>query len=355
MNTVVETISTIVDSQRQQFNSVVAVKSINFDREAQFAKQILGDPNSYLHKTAMANKASLIFAINNVAAIGISLNPASRLAYLVPRKGSICLDISYMGVMHVAQVCGAIKWGQARIVREGEEFRLNGVDCPPTHNFNPFEPEQGDIIGCYIVVKTDEGDYLTHTMPIDAIEAIRDRSESWKSREKKIHDPKYNGPIPNSPWESDFEEMAKKTVVKQASKYWPRREHLDGVIHYLNDPETEGIDFKEVKEATEPIPGTSGVSPAQEALTDQTVAGQTTAGEIAVKVKELLDEGYEWEAHDKVYNDHVDGDLRLAVWAVLKNDKMLVDGKPILYRSLITKCHDADEAGQRPEATPPEL
>jgi recombination protein RecT len=37
-----------------------------------------------------------------VAAIGITLNPASKLAYLVPRDGMVCLDISYMGLLHRA-------------------------------------------------------------------------------------------------------------------------------------------------------------------------------------------------------------------------------------------------------------
>jgi recombination protein RecT len=44
------------------------------------------------------------------------------LAYLVPRDGKVCLDISYMGMMHLAQQCGAIQWGQAVLVREGDQF-----------------------------------------------------------------------------------------------------------------------------------------------------------------------------------------------------------------------------------------
>ncbi|STS93447.1 RecT protein [Klebsiella grimontii] len=58
----------------------------------------------------------------------MSLNPAQKLAYLVPRKGAICLDISYMGLMHIAQQSGAIKWCQSAIVRKNDQFHREGLD-----------------------------------------------------------------------------------------------------------------------------------------------------------------------------------------------------------------------------------
>ena len=336
-------LSTIVESQRNQFMAV-ASKDINFDREAQFVSQLL-DSNEYLSSVAMRNKNSIIAAVNNVAAIGISLNPAQKLAYLVPRKvnkmQAVCLDISYMGVMHIAQTSGAIKWGQAEIVRENDSFELTGIDQPPKHHFNPFNRERGAIIGCYVVVKTDTNDYLTHSMPIDEIFAIRDRSESWKSRQAKINDgEKY---IPQSPWASDEGEMIKKTVVKQASKYWPRRERLDNAVHYLHDVSHEGIDFE--KDITPKKP----YSVTGEALESLDGNEQDRARELAARVKDLIDEGFNWKAHDLVYTDAVDHEFLMAIWAVLGQQKMLVNGNKILYRSVITKHHEAQENGERPE------
>jgi recombination protein RecT len=87
-------------------------KSIEFDREAGFALQIL-QGSDYLRSIALSNRESLYAAITNVAAIGVSLNPAEKLAYLVPRKKAVCLDISYMGLLDIAQSAGAIRWGQA--------------------------------------------------------------------------------------------------------------------------------------------------------------------------------------------------------------------------------------------------
>lgn len=228
----------IVNPLKGDFEQVCAEPSITFKRESEFAMQIFAN-NDYLAKVAAQNGTSTRSAVMNIAAIGITLNPAQKLAYLVPRKGAICLDISYMGLMHIAQQSGAIKWCQSAIVRKNDRFMRTGIDRPPTHEFNEFDTieQRGDVVGAYTVVKTDEGDYLTHTMRAEDIFAIRDRSEAWK---KYLTD--------NSkkcPWVTDEEQMILKTVVKQAAKYWPRRERLDNAIDYVNTEGGEGINFNQ--------------------------------------------------------------------------------------------------------------
>lgn len=225
----------LIETQRQQFLQVRVDKSLDFDREAGFALQVL-TANDYVAKIARANPASLHAAITNVAAIGTSLNPASKLAYLVPRKGAVCLDISYMGLMDIAQQCGAIQWGQAVIVREKDEFELQGIDRQPKHIYKPFDADRGNIIGVYVVVKTDGGDYLTHPMKLADVYSIRDRSEAWKAYKSDN--------TKKCPWVTDEGEMIKKTCVKQAAKYWPRRDRLDQAVHHLNTEGGEGITLK---------------------------------------------------------------------------------------------------------------
>jgi recombination protein RecT len=335
-------ISTLVENQRQKFMAV-ASKDVNFDREAQFVMQLLNS-NDYLAGVARQNKSSVIAAVNNVAAIGISLNPAQKLAYLVPRRVnkimSVCLDISYMGLLHIAQVSGAIKWGQAEIVHTNDTFNLQNIDQPPHHGFNPFSTDRGEIVGCYVVVKTVDNDYLTHSMRIDEIFAIRDRSESWKMRKAKE---KKGEDLTQSPWATDEKEMIKKTVIKQASKYWPRRERLDTAVHYLNDVSNEGISFSETPhDLARPSHSVVG-----ETLSQLSVEEQDQAKEVAVKIMELLDEGFEWTAHDFYTENTQDSDMKEGIWAALGQNKTKVNGKDILYRSILTKLHKADVAGER--------
>lgn len=220
-------LQTLVYSTRESFLSRQTDTSINFEAEAGYAMQALS--TEYSMKIALANKQSVIDAVTNVSAIGISLNPAKKQAYLVPRKGKICLDISYMGLIDLAVATGAIKWAQAAVVYDKDTFELRGYDEPPLHKYPPFATDRGAIVGVYCVVKTADNEYLTHAMPIGDVYAIRDRSESWKADKA-------------TPWKTDEGEMIKKTCVKQAYKYWPKvNERLQDAIHYLNTDGDQGL------------------------------------------------------------------------------------------------------------------
>lgn len=235
MTNAVQKIYEVVNPLKNEFEQVCSEPSIAFKRESEFAMQIFAN-NDYLANVAVNNLVSVRSAIMNVSAIGISLNPAQKLAYLVPRDKKVCLDISYMGLMHIAQQSQAIKWCQSSIVRQNDNFQLTSIDTAPRHEYNAFatQEQRGEIVGAYTVVKTEDGDYLTHTMAIADIYAIRDRSTAWKAWISKKK---------SCPWVTDEEQMILKTVVKQAAKYWPRRERLDKAIDYVNTEAGEGIDF----------------------------------------------------------------------------------------------------------------
>ncbi|HEK2026333.1 TPA: recombinase RecT [Proteus mirabilis] len=235
MTNAVQKIYEVVNPLKNEFEQVCSEPSIAFKRESEFAMQIFAN-NDYLANVAVNNLVSVRSAIMNVSAIGISLNPAQKLAYLVPRDKKVCLDISYMGLMHIAQQSQAIKWCQSSIVRQNDNFQLTSIDTAPHHEYNAFatQEQRGEIVGAYTVVKTEDGDYLTHTMAIADIYAIRDRSTAWKAWISKKK---------SCPWVTDEEQMILKTVVKQAAKYWPRRERLDKAIDYVNTEAGEGIDF----------------------------------------------------------------------------------------------------------------
>lgn len=243
----IQTISDYVYGAEATFANVLVDRSINFEREAGFAIQILTS-GDYIAKLAAGDRQSVVNAVTNIAAIGISLNPAKKQAYLVPRKGKICLDISYMGLIDLAVQAGSILWAQADLVYANDAFTLNGFDKPPTHSFNPFSKERGEMVGAYVVIKTPSGDYLTDCMSVEEIDAIKNRSESVKAGQ-------------SSPWKTDYGEMAKKTVVKRAYKYWPKADRLDAAIHHLNTDGGEGLaTLQPAKAATvDPQPIIDGV------------------------------------------------------------------------------------------------
>lgn len=217
----------VITGQEQSFNKMLSSDEVHWAKESQFAMQAL-QSNKYLNEVAWKNQASLQNAIINVASIGISLDPASKHAYLVPRGSKVCLDISYMGLMHLAQQTGSILWGQAKLVYATDIYENTGIDSAPAHKSNPFASnnDRGPVVGAYCTAKTADGSYLTEEMNIDELNKIKSSSKSA-----------------DGPWKTWPEEMMRKSVVKRASKYWPKVERLNLAIDAIN--QHEGIDFHE--------------------------------------------------------------------------------------------------------------
>lgn len=194
----------LVVQQKEKFENL-ANGRVSFSEEALFAVQAMTN-NSYLASTARKDPDATKMAILNIAAVGLTLNPIKRQAYLIPRDNKVKVDISYMGMIQLATESGSIKWCEAQIVYEKDFFEIQRAGERPTHQFKPFE-DRGKKIGAYCVAKV-ENDYLTTVMSIADIYKIRDKSQSFRAGK-------------NSPWITDEDEMVKKTVIKRAFKTWP--------------------------------------------------------------------------------------------------------------------------------------
>src|SRR5690554_655196 len=221
-------------STEGHFQNVLVDQSLHFQAEAEFAMQAFR-ANALLVSAARSAPESVRDCIHNVAAIGVTLNPAEKLAYLVPRNGRVCLDISYMGLVEVARRGGAVQWAKAVMVRAGDHYESYGLGEKPKHVYNPFAPEsvRGEKVGGYVLAKLANGDYLTEEMSLEAIHRIRDRSSGWQAFQ--------NGKIKSTPWATDEEEMEKKTIIKRAYKSWPKTPALSQAIDYLNREGGEGL------------------------------------------------------------------------------------------------------------------
>jgi recombination protein RecT len=294
-------------STRERFDKMSG-GTLNFEREAGFAVQIV-TANDYAMRIAMDNRQSVINAVTNVAAIGISLNPAKRQAYLVPRDGRICLDISYMGLLDLAIQSGSIMWGQAELVYEQDRFELQGFDKPPMHNRNPFAKERGTIVGVYVVVKTRDGDYLTACMSIDEVYDIRNRSSAWKAWESKQK---------KCPWVTDEGEMIKKTVIKRAYKLWPKTDRLDTAVHFLNTEGGEGL--ADISGAVETTSFRSSATMGSMAALD--VEQQNYLRDLATEVTDTFnsEESGVVVAFDRVEAEKLDSDQKVALWSCLPSN-----------------------------------
>ena len=204
---------------------------LKFENECLFAKQQILK-NDYSVKAAQNAPDALRNAILNVAAVGISLNPASAHAYLVPRspaKGQapqICLDVSYRGMVKLATDSGSIKWAKSELVYEGDEFEWRGMAEIPLHSpVDPFADHTTleGLRGGFCVAQLSDGSYMVDRMSAADILKVANTSKAS-----------------NGPWKTWPTEMAKKTLVKRASKSWPQsagRSRLDQAIELVNEHE----------------------------------------------------------------------------------------------------------------------
>lgn len=231
-----------VDFLRQwegDFNSNNTWK-LNFEAECHFAQQhILKSAKTI--ECARNNQGSLYNAILNVSAIGISLNPALKHAYLVPREGGICLDISYRGLVKLACDSGAITAAKAVLIHgkrgeyQGDDYKWNGPFSMPDHSGNTMHPDRvnmadplENIVGGYCAAILPNGSVIVDEMTAGEIFATRNTSKSYSSGKQ-------------TPWTGPWSgQMGKKTLVKRGSTSWPQtegRRRFDMAIDILNQHE----------------------------------------------------------------------------------------------------------------------
>lgn len=154
---------------------------------------------------------SFIAALLNAAQLGLEPNTPLGQAYLIPFKNKGKLEcqfqIGYKGLIDLAYRNGHIQTIQAQTVYENDEFLYEfGLDPKLIHR--PSVGDRGEAVFFYGLFRTDNGGYGYHVM-----------SKSDMDRYARMYSKSFGSDY--SPWKSNYEEMAKKTVIKQALKYAP--------------------------------------------------------------------------------------------------------------------------------------
>jgi len=188
-------------------------KSIkDLQRECNFAAQAMLN-NPFLISCAQKYPDDFVNALKNVVLTGMTLNPTLKLAYLVPYKGRVQLQTSYMGKKSFAINTGLVLDVNAYLVYKGEQFDIEqGDNAHLVHKPDPWSPKKKeDILGGYYIIKYPNGTISFDTMGIAEIEGIRKRSPSV-------------GKDKQSPWDTDYTEMCKKTLINRAYKQMPKQD-----------------------------------------------------------------------------------------------------------------------------------
>ena len=159
---------------------------------------------------------SFLGAMMTAAQLGIEPNTPLGRGYLIPRKAkkdNVYIDectfqLGYKGLIDLAYRSGEVVNIGAHTVYANDKFRVTlGLNADIEHE--PTMGERGDPIAFYAYYKTKGGAYGFEYM---TVEDAREHAKKFSEAVKKGW---------SSPWNTNFEEMAKKTVLKKALKYAP--------------------------------------------------------------------------------------------------------------------------------------
>lgn len=164
---------------------------------------------------------SIVAALMQSAQLGLEPNTPLGQAYVIPYKNKKVINgqttwvdeaqfqLGYKGLITLALRTGEYKAIYAHEVYENDEFHYSyGLDKNLHHV--PADTPKGEPIKYYAVYHLKNGGY-------DFVVWSKDRIDS--------HAKKYSKAVQkdqNSPWKSDYDGMAKKTVLKEVLKYAPK-------------------------------------------------------------------------------------------------------------------------------------
>lgn len=154
---------------------------------------------------------SFLAALMNAAQLGLEPNTPLGQAYLIPYKNKGVLEcqfqIGYKGLIDLAYRNGQMQTIQAQAVYENDEFSYE-YGLEPKLSHRPASSDRGELVYFYAIFRTVNGGYGMSVMS-------KANMDTYARTYSKAIDSEY------SPWKSNYEEMAKKTVIKQALKYAP--------------------------------------------------------------------------------------------------------------------------------------
>lgn len=182
--------------------------------------------------------ASILAAVLQACELGLELSPHLGEAYLIPRWNSKArvnecqFQPGYQGLVKLARQSGAVSYISPRLVHAKDRFHYHFSPELEFEHWPHLEGDRGAVTHVYAVAKLTSGERLIEVMTRAEVEAIRQRSDNYKSSQR-------TGKPEFGPWVTDWNEMAMKTVLKRLCKRLPRSTELASAI-YADDEEYRG-------------------------------------------------------------------------------------------------------------------
>ena len=174
----------------------------------------------------------------SAAQLGLEPNTPLGQAYLIPYKNKGILEcqfqIGYKGLLDLVYRNEMVQTVQAQVVYENDELRyVLGLNGELTHI--PRLRDRGKPIAFYALFKLDNGGYGFEVMS-------KEDMDEFATKYSKGISSAY------SPWKTNYEDMAKKTVIKKVLKYAPLKTDFQRALSNDETIKTQfAVDMSEVE------------------------------------------------------------------------------------------------------------
>jgi recombination protein RecT len=160
-------------------------------------------------KLAECDAASILSCFMTASSLGLEPNDVNGLGqcYIIPYGRHATFIAGYRGLYKLALNSGEIESVTVEAVYDGDEFEYQmGDDAKIVHKPSMTAVHSPETLVCvYCITRFSNGGIQRNVMTKSDIDKRRDASKGKNS----------------GPWSSWYEEMAKKTVIRSASKTWP--------------------------------------------------------------------------------------------------------------------------------------
>lgn len=219
------------DILRSQWGKIEAVSANRQNSDRLF--QMTVSAVNHNPKLLECDMVTLLSCVMRCSALGVEPSDVDGLgrAYILPfyngkRKiTEATFILGYKGMIDLARRSGEIKDIAARAVYEGDEFEVE-FGLEEKLRYVPKAPQRtpDKLTHVYLLANYTNGGHHIEVMTRDEVEAVRKRSKSSK----------------NGPWVTDYDAMAKKTVLRRAWPWLPISTEAQGAVNF--DETTGGFE-----------------------------------------------------------------------------------------------------------------
>lgn len=187
-------------------------------KAASFVSSVISvaNGNAYLRN---ANPMTILGSAMVAATLDLPVIPTLGLAYIVPYKGQAQFQLGYKGLIELAERSGQFKNIIDEVVYEGQLVKKNKFTGE--YEFDEDAKKSDKVVG-----------YMAR---MDLVNGFS-KTIFWTKEEVENHAKKFSQAFRSgnsSPWQSDFDAMARKTVLKALfAKYAPKSVAIQQAIKY---------------------------------------------------------------------------------------------------------------------------